>query len=192
MQNFPDTVLSQYSDSPTLCQIVADINAWIDPSYDLDQFFNLLWNPDTAEGYGLDRIGRVVGIGRVLTVASGVYLGFSGVSGASGDSFNAGIFYSGQPTTGNFSLTDEAYRKLIFAKAAANITNGSIPAINYILMNVLFPNRGNAYVKDNLNMTLTYTFDFALYPFEVSIVTATAVLPTPCGVRPAITYPGLL
>ena len=174
-----------------MCQMIANLNAAIDPDYDLEQFYTLCWSLDTAVGYGLDAWGRRVGIGRVLTIETGEFFGFTGPTGHSGDSFDAGIFYSGHPATSNFALTDETYRFLILAKAAANITNGSVPAINQILLS-LFPDRGNCYVQDNQNMTMTYVFEFPLYPFEVAIVVQSGVLPTPTGVLPSISYPGLL
>lgn len=197
MNNFPGTIISQYSDSPTLCQMIANFNACVDPWYNLENFYTQVWDIQSASGYGLDRIGRVIGVGRVLQVAlPNPFLGFTGVVAsvqqASGDSFNTGIYYSGQKLTGNFSMTDEAYRKTILAKAAANITNGSTQSINYILMNILFPNRGTCYVKDNTDMTMVYTFDFPLYSYEVSIIANSGVMPTPCGVFATISYPGLI
>jgi hypothetical protein len=162
----------------------------------LQQFYDEIWNLDTCIGVGLDSWGRKVGIGRTLHVASGVYLGFTGVVssvvGTSGDSYNVGIFYSGQPTTSNFSLADHAYRQLIFAKAAANITNGSIPAQNYILMNILFPNRGNAWVLNYGNMVMVYNFTFPLYKYEVSIIALSGVMPVPAGVAASMIYPGTI
>ena len=199
MNNFPDTILSQYSDSPTLCSIIASFNAAVDPQYMLQQFYDEIWNLDTCIGVGLDSWGRKVGIGRTLNVAQGEFFGFTGLTGitvgtqeTSGNSFNVGIFYSGSPTTSNYTLADHAYRQLIFAKAAANITNGSIPAQNFILMNILFPNRGNAYVVNNQNMTMAYNFTFLLYKFEVSIIASSGVMPVPAGVAATLTYPGTI
>jgi hypothetical protein len=77
---------------------------------------------------------------------------------------------------------------LILAKAASNLTNGSIPAFNSILMN-LFPNRGNIYVVDNQNMTMVVVSSFHLLPFEVAIIVTSGVLPVPCGVLMTLTYP---
>ena len=191
MREVDKTVISQYSSSPVLCQLIDNLNAAISPDYDLEQFYDLLWNFNTAVGYGLDAWGRRVGIGRVLTIGSGEFFGFTGPSGHSGDSFNAGIFYSGEPITSNFALTDESYRQLILAKAAANITNGSVPAMNQMLLN-LFPDRGNCYVQDNQNMTMEFVFEFPLYPFEVSIIVESGVFPVPTGVLATIVYPGLI
>jgi hypothetical protein len=196
MLNFPDTVLSQYSDSPALCSIIASFNAAVDPQYMLQQFYDQIWNLDTCIGVGLDSWGRKVGIGRTLSINTGEFFGFTGVvnsvQGTSGDSFNVGIFYSGTPTTTNFTLVDHSYRQLILAKAAANITNGSIPAQNYILMNILFPDRGNAYVVNSGNMTMVYHFTFPLYLFEVAIIANSGVMPVPAGVSATLTYPGTI
>jgi hypothetical protein len=189
VKNVDQTIISQYATSPAMRALIASIDDWIDPSADLDNFYVLIWNIDTAVGAGLDIWGRIVGIGRVLTVATGVYLGETGSGGASGDSFNVGIFYSGQPTTTNYTLTDEAYRRTILAKAAANITNGSVQAINHILMNILFSGRGNCYVIDNEDMTMVYHFDFHLLPYEDTIVRISGVLPTPVGVSASVVYP---
>src|SRR6266446_8680457 len=136
MRDFDKTIISQYSNSSILTQLITNLNTYIDPSADLEAFYTLIWNVDTAVGYGLDVWGRIVGINRVLQIASGSYFGWYEAQDRTG--FNQSPFYNGQITTAAFSLTDEAFRRLIFAKAAANITDCSIPAINQILMN-LFP-----------------------------------------------------
>jgi hypothetical protein len=188
MLAFQKTIISQFSDSPVLCQWIANLNTVLDPTFNLNNFFNQLWLIDSAVGYGLDMLGRRVGVSRVITITTGDFLGFTGLTGASGDSFNAGIWFSGGTISENFSLTDDSFRQLILAKAAANITNGSIPAINQILL-TLFPGRGNAYVIDNQDMTMSYVFEFALQPFELAIVLNGNVLPTPACVSATIIAP---
>lgn len=175
------TIISQYSSAPTLVSLIHSFNDWIDPRVNIDAFYDLIWNVDTAQGVGLDIWGRIVGVGRVLNVAVGKYLGFEEATNVSADPFNQSPFWSGGPTTTNYPLSDAAFRLLIFAKAMANITDGSIPSINHILL-TLFPGRGNCYVTDGRDMTMTYTFDFALEPFEVAIVQGSGVLPKPVGV----------
>jgi hypothetical protein len=129
--------------------------------------------------------GVFVGVGRVLNVATGTYFGFTGPSGASGDPYNQSPFYSGAPTTSNYALSDDGFRTLIYAKAAANITDGSVASINQILL-TLFPGRGNCYVVDNLDMTMIYHFEFILTPVEAAIVSQSGVLPKPAGVSATI------
>jgi hypothetical protein len=179
------TIISQYANSPTIVSLISSFSNWLDPTANLEEFYDLIWNVDTAQGYGLDVWGRIVGVGRVLNVATGSYFGFTGPSGASGDPYNQSPFYSGQSTTSNFALSDDGFRTLIYAKAAANITDGSIPSINQILL-TLFPGRGNCYVVDNEDMTMIYHFNFILTPVEAAIVSQSGVIPRPCGVAATI------
>jgi hypothetical protein len=183
MQDVDRTIISQYATSPTIVTLIESWNEVIDPSVDLDAFYNMIWDLDTAQGYGLDVWGRIVGVGRVLQVASGTYFGFAEAGDTVVQSpFNSGgPFYSGGATTGNFSLVDDGFRVLIIAKALANITNGSIPALNQILL-TLFPGRGNCYVVDNNDMSMIYNFNFVLTPVEAAIVENSGVLPKPVGV----------
>lgn len=204
------TIIAQYANSPILTQLIENLDAYLDQTANLDSFFDLIFNVATAQGYGLDVWGRIVGVSRVLHVQTGGdSLGFSEASPGAAP-FGQGSFYSGASLTSNYALADDPYRLLIYAKAAANITNGSIPAINRILMG-LFPNRGNCYVTDgsppvdafgfeearNLGgfgqspfysgaplptMVMTYTFNFALTPVELAIVQQSGALPKPTGV----------
>lgn len=176
--DFWKTVISQYANSSTLTRLIANMDDYIDPTQNLDAFFDLVWNVDTAQGWGLDVWGRIVDVSRTLSVPGD--LNFFGFEGA-GQPFNQAPFYPGGQISTNFDLTDTAYRTLIFAKALANISDGSIPSINQILLN-LFPGRGNCYVIDGLDMTMTYRFEFALSPVELAIVAQSGALPKSTGV----------
>lgn len=180
------TVISQYANSPVLIKLIDNFFQYIDQTANIDAFFDLIFNVDTAQGYGLDVWGRIVGVTRTLQVSAVTYFGFS-EQGITVAGFNQAPFYSGSTLTNNFQLTDDAFRILIFAKALSNISNGSIPSINQILLN-LFPNRGNCYVTDNQDMTLTYTFNFVLTAVEVAILTESGVLPKPVGVAASIAH----
>jgi hypothetical protein len=217
MRDFERTILSQYSSAAKLCALITTFNDYIDPDANLEAFYNLIWNVDTAQGYGLDVWGRIVGVERTLTVTES---GFFGFEQGNWKGWNQAPFYSGTLVTDNFVLTDQAFRALILAKAAANITDSSIPAINKIMM-TLFPGRGNAYVRESqqtryitsfgfqqqgssvrgwnqapfnqsigsypFGMQMTYVFEFALEPFEIAIVTS-GVLPKPTGVHADFSY----
>lgn len=185
MLDIGTTIISQYAASPTLRQLIFSLQDYFDQTANFDAFYNLIWNVDTAQGYGLDVWGRIVGVGRVLPVDFNKYFGFDEATTASADPFNQSPFWNGVPFTGNYALPDAGYRLLIMAKAAANITDCSSPAINRILLN-LFPGRGNCYVTDGLDMTMTYTFAFPLNPVEVSIVENSGVLPRPAGVSATV------
>ena len=188
MENWQATLLSQYANSPTIVQLLQNMDTYIDPTNNINAFFSMIWNIDTAVGYGLDCWGRIVGVGRVLKVPTVDFFGFEGPAGASGVPWNQGIFYSGRgPITENYALLDEPYRALILAKALANICNATIPAINQIMINLFgadgpLPVPGNCYVTDGEDMTMTYTFGGALDPVQTAIVYESGVLPKPAGV----------
>lgn len=182
--SFWNTVISQYANSPILTQLISNMFQYIDQTQNIDQFFDLIFNLDTAIGYGLDLWGRILGVSRVLTVLSSVDFGFQ-QQVPTVDTWNVAPFFSGTLINNNFSLSDDSYRILLFAKALTNITNGTISSLNQILIN-LFPGRGNAYVTDLGSMQMTYTFTFLLSPVETAIVTASGVLPKPVGVSSTI------
>lgn len=186
------TVISQYANSPILLQLIANVSDYIDPTANFDQFFALVFNVDTAQGYGLDVWGRIVGVSRVLRLpAPGNYFDFTASAPASPvpntdrHSFNESIFYGGGSLTSNFSLTDAAFRKLILAKALANICDGSVPGINQILIN-LFGIYGNCYVIDGGDMTLIYRFATTLSAVDYAIISQSGVLPRPASVSTTI------
>ena len=181
MQAVEQTIYSQFANSPSLVTLIDAANQAIDPAQDIDSFYDLVFNVATAQGYGLDVWGRIVGVTRILTVTSGKFFGFDEASNVSADPFGQSPFYSGIAATSNYALSDDAFRTLIYAKALANITSGSVIGINAILM-TLFAGRGNAWVTDPGNMTITYTFDFQLTAVEAAIVGQSGVLPRPSGV----------
>lgn len=176
---WPNTLYSQYANSPVLTQWLDFFSQWIDANESVDSWYDNIWNIETAVGYGLDVWGRILGISRVLSVQEVQYLSFSN-SGGNETPTAWYTLYSGESLNSNFSLTDTAYRQLLLAKAASNIWDGSIPGLNAILR-MLFPGQV-AYVTDGQNMTMTYTFAFQLTPVQASIVMNTNVLPRPCGV----------
>lgn len=182
------TIISQYSNSPVLDALILAFNAAMDQTENIDNFYDLIWNIATAKGYGLDVWGRIVGASRTLEFPGDSNLFGFNEAGSSWTGFGQGGFYSGNGTTANFVLSDADFRTLIYAKAAGNISDGSIPALNNILM-TLFGSRGPCYVADHQNMTMTYTFTFALTPVELAIVQLSGVLPNPAGVAINIVQP---
>lgn len=179
-----DTIISQYANSPILTKLITNFFEYVDPTVNFDAFFDLIWNVDTAQGYGLDVWGRIVGVSRTLTIPPDIFFGFEEAS-PTVDAFNSAAFFTGTSVTNNYQLADDAYRVLIFAKALTNISDGSIPSINQILLN-LFPGRGNCYVTDGNDMTMTYTFEFTLTAVEQAILVQSGALPKPVGVAATI------
>ena len=180
-----DTILSQFANSPVLTTLIGNMDAYLDQTENLDAFYDLIFNVATAQGYGLDIWGKIVNVSRILDVpGTAAYFGVE-EAGIGANPFNTQPFYSGSQLTTNFILSDSAYRVLIYAKALANICDGSIPSINQILLR-LFPNRGNCFVTDGLDMTMAYTFQFTLTPVELAIVAQSGALPKPTGVSATV------
>jgi len=161
--------------------MIDSFNESVDPKSLIDDFYNTVWNIDTAKGYGLDIWGRIVVINRVLKlVKPKTYFWFDEATPSSNSWGRAPWYQDVNRETTNYTLSDNAYRLLILAKAMANISDGSIYTYNRMLM-ALFPGRGNAYVVDNFDMTITIVFTFGLLEYERSIVEQSGVFPAPCG-----------
>jgi hypothetical protein len=183
MIDFEKTIISQYGNSPTILQLVQNMNAYLDPRADFDAFFDYVWNVDTAQGFGLDIWGRIVNIRRELQIPNApVYFGFKDALPGSYP-FDEAPFYDGTPpATQTYKLADDAYRKLILTKALANIASSNAPSLNQLLQN-MFADRGRCYVNDLGGMQFRYTFEFDLTLQEYAIVTQSGVLPRPAGVN---------
>ncbi len=103
MENISQPEISQYGTSPTILSLIGSMNAAIDPSADIDNFLIWIWQVSTAQGFGLDIWGRIVGVGRTVLT---------------------------DPVT---VLTDSQYLSLILLKALSNISIATSPAINVLL-----------------------------------------------------------
>jgi hypothetical protein len=171
--------MRQYSASPVIQKLVTDRASYF-PNDWQDQFYNVVWNVDTAQDFGLDVWGRIVVIGRNIQVPVSDYFGFSGTPQTWG-AFGEESFFTGPAATSTFTLADPAYRVLILAKALSNIARVDARSLNKVLQQ-LFPGRGRAWANDLGSMTMSVTFEFALEPWEFAVLTNGGVFPRPAGV----------
>lgn len=182
MINVEQTIISQYGNSATITQLIRNMNGYLDPRADFDTFYDFVWNVETAQGFGLDIWGRIVNIKRELLIPETPnYFGFSDALPGSHPFDEQPFFDGSEPATRTYRLSDDAYRQLILVKALANISATNAPSINQLLQN-LFAGRGRCYVNDTGNMTLRYTFEFLLTPYEFAIMTQADASPHPAGV----------
>ena len=178
MIDVEQTIISQYGNSATITQLVRNMNGYVDPRADFDAFFDFVWNVETARGFGLDIWGRIVDISRQLKIEHVDWFGYQeGLLFPFGEA----PFFTNLGSTSTFTLADDAYRKLILTKALSNIASTTAPALNQILQN-MFAGRGRCYVNDLGLMRMRYTFEFALEPYELAIMTQSRALPRPAGV----------
>jgi hypothetical protein len=157
MINVEQTIISQYGNSATISQLIYNMNENIDPRADIDNFYDVVWNVDTAVGFGLDIWGRIVG----LPTGRNIYT---------------------NPVT---VLNDDQFRTIILLKALSNISITTSPTFNQLLRN-LFPGRGRCYVSDQGSMQMRYTFEFPLEPFEIQIMAQPEIFLRPAGVQVGI------
>jgi hypothetical protein len=187
MESPEDTILAQYAGSPKLRGIIETFNETVDTGKFLDDFYDVLWNIETADTYGLDVWGKIVVVSRLLTVTpSEKFFGYDEATNTTPviddpQPFDQAPFYTGEQQTSTVSLTNDAYRKLIMLKAMANITDCTIPNMNKMLM-YMFGSSGKAYVRNDGGMVMTYVFEFQLSTVELAIVQSSGALPSPAGV----------
>lgn len=163
MINVESTIISQYGESSSITQLVRGIDNYLDPRADIENFYNLVWNIDTAETWGLDVWGKIVDMPRYVDIHPTVPV----PPGTEG---------------GSFYIPDEDYRGYILLKAAANISNCSSPSINRLITNK-FKNVGTAYVADTGAMTMLFIFYFPLSYWEESLFLSGKIFPKTTGVK---------
>lgn len=181
-----NTILTQYSASTKLLNIINTFNQAVSLDDFTDEFIKRVWDLTTNETYGLDIWGKIVGISRYVTAPiDSDSFGYAEADDGAPDyplPFNDSPFYAGVQETTSVRLGDDAYRTLILCKAFSNISVATIPEINKFLR-MLFSGRGRAYCVNYRDMTIGITFEFALAPYEVSILTNYEVVPVPSGVQ---------
>jgi hypothetical protein len=187
--SFEQTVISQYANSPTILQLVKNMDTYINQKTNFANFFNYVWNVLSAKGFGLDIWGKIVGVSRLLTIpATVVNFGFEDDAVPYDYApFNQAPFYTGAPATQTYALPDSEYLPLILAKALANISAMTAPALNQLLQNLF--GVGSAYVLDRGNMQMSLVFNFTLTPIQYAIVTQSGAIPHPAAVQVSIGQP---
>jgi hypothetical protein len=184
VENVEQTIISQYPNSPTLAQLVQNVNEYIDPRANFQAFYDYVWNVNTAVGFGLDIWGRIVGVSRLLKIPGNLTtFGFANDDvPPDWQPFNQGTFNNGANSSQSYLLPDDVYRTLILTKALANIVATTAASLNQLLRN-LFPGRGRCYVIDMGNMAMQFVFEFQITQAEYAILTESGALPHPAGVR---------
>ena len=176
MRNLKDTVISQYAHSPVMLSLIQSWNDAIDPAADLQAFYDTVWNVETAQGWGLDVWGRIVGISRNIDMQpEDEYVGFT----QGFTPFAGGTWAGDGDTRRTFRLHDDMYRRVIMFKAMSNIIYAAAPHINRLLR-AMFAGRGRAYFVKRGTMAARYVFEFYLHPIERHLVRE--MLPRPSGV----------
>lgn len=171
------TIISQYANSPRILSLIENFNQYLDPRTDFDEFYSRVWNIDTAQGFGLDIWGRIIGVDRLLEIKDPG--GTFGFDGSGREPFGQGTF-GDHTANASYLLGDDAYRTLLLLKAFINISACDIFTLNRILLN-LFDNR-RCYVLDLGGMSIRYVFEFNLTYYEQALLAKEGLMPRPAGV----------
>lgn len=173
--------MKQYAASPIIQKLIEDRRGYFGTNWQ-DQAYSIVWNVDTAQGFGLDIWGRIVVVGRQLQIPQTEYFGFNTGDPQSWAPFGDESFYSGDGDTNSFTLADPAYRVLILAKALSNISATDSQSLNSVLQQ-LFPGRGRAWVNDLGSMAMRFVFEFPLADWEKAVLVNGNAIPRPAGVQ---------
>lgn len=193
MKNLGLTIISQYANSPLMLALLGSINAAVSPYEDFELVYNSILNINTAVGYGLDVLGRIEGITRLITIpANTSFVGWKEAN--SWQPWGQAPFWDGN--TGELTvatvvaLSDSVFRNVVLAKALANVSNCSALSINKILQ-VLFGASSTqyAYIQDLGNMTMVIKFLASISLINQYIITQKAIIPKPAGVQASIWTP---
>ena len=188
--NYPDAisdidalapVQSQYAASPRILGLLVRKAALLDPGKDILLWYDGIFNPRTAEGVGLDIWGRIVGIGRMLWMANTQFFGFAYQNL---ENFDQAPFWNDGLAQGQYPLSDDAYRFLVFYKAAANIGRGDMQSVNRLLSSLFEPahDSGTCCVLEIGPMEIRAIFNWYLTPYEEAVLLQYGLLNRPAGV----------
>ena len=171
-----ETIQSQYATSPNIREIIRRFVHHIDPNPDIELFYKEIFNLDTARGIGLDIWGAIVDIPRFILINPG---SFFGLFGSLLYPFNQEPFFNTGDTE-FYKLEDEPYRRLIYYKAMANISDSTIPSLNNLLRFLYEDN--SVYVLEIGAMQIRVVFERLINPYEYSIFNNYALLAKGAGV----------
>lgn len=187
------TVMKQFSNSETLLQLLDSFDQWVDLTKFTADFLAYVWNLETAQGFGLDILGRILGRSRYIQVAQtpddNFGFNINATPGTQWKPWNQAPFFGGQAAgTVAFALDDTYYRKLLQVKAAANIASSDCGSINKLMM-AMFGDRGKCYVGYDIDhpMNIGYHFEFTPTPVEQSIIES-GLFPQPAGTNGYFIY----
>ena len=135
-------IQSQYAASVRITELLQSCKDHILPDTDIALFYDKMFNIQTAEGYGLDVWGEIIGISRYIQ--------------------------SYADPTATLTLDDENYRRLLFVKAAANIMDSTLYSMNYILKK-LYPDL-TCYVQLATSWRTDGDYTYNETPMEINFV----------------------
>lgn len=152
-------IQSQYSSSKSMLAIMAGLQKQLSVNGDIDVFYTKVYDIYTAEGWGLDNWGRIVGISRTI------------------DDTETGT---------SITLDDDYYRLLLLYKCLANISAADAQSLNNLLAQLIatgiagIPSAG--YVLEVDTMVIRWVFEDFLNSLQRAVFRAAGQLARGAGV----------
>lgn len=161
--NLTQHILWQYDNAAVLKALIEAKKTWYYNNLQdfWQQIVNKFLNIATADDWGLNLWGKILQVKRLYNINGS-----------------------------QISLSKELYRRLIKGKFKLLFSDGSIPEIhkycNDIFKDYIKDGSFAVYVKDNNDMSLTYTINFEPTTEELALLYDRSFLPTPAGVKASI------
>ncbi len=174
-------ILWQYNDAERLQGILQLKQDWYDKNQ--SEFWESwrvnVFDLNTADAFGLTVWSIILNLPIIVIVGETPTTKPTWGFGDYNKNFNNGNFSRSQG--GAVSLTIEQARTVLKLRYYQVTSRGTVTEINQFLKNV-FKEYGRAYVRDNLNMTITYVFNFQPSSQLKFVIEKYDVLPRPAGV----------
>lgn len=179
--NILRALLWQYNNAPRLEALLTQKQAW----YDEEQTeFWSNWVVDvfdlrTANAFGMKVWAIILGLPLVVSVGPSETTAPAWGFGALRQNFGRGNF--GRSGSGTISLTLEQQRLVLRLRYFQLVGRCNVPEINKFMIAV-FGDQGLVSVTDNLDMTMSYTFGFAIDSQLAFVLRNFDLLPRPSTV----------
>jgi hypothetical protein len=196
ISDYTDLIITQYFNKPKAsAEIALQAGTW-ETVFDFLKSFQVEFDIDNATGDRLDKIGKIVGISRIVPfVIDKIRFGFDGDDSARGfaDVFNPAVasapfFDISESEFTSQQLDDFDYRIFIQAKISSNSASAFMVSDDRTsiqdVVNLAFD--GQAFVVDNLNMSLTIFVSNSVDTERILLIDGLGLLPKPQGVRYSI------
>lgn len=193
VDDYKNLLIKQYWDKPkAAAEIELKSSTW-QRVFELLKSFPYEFDVDHATGDRLDKIGKIVGIKRIVPfVIEKVRFGFDGDDTALGfaDAFDASVpsavfFDAFEAVYTSQVLDDEDFRLFIKAKISSNIASAYMVSDDRVSIQDAIQSafNGQAFAKDNLDMSLFLYVSTAIDETRLRIINNLDLLPKPQGVR---------
>ena len=180
-------IQSQYAASEKILALAAGFQERICPEMDVELFYRKMFDIYTAEGFGLDNWGVILGMGRTIEGPyQGPCFGFDWSGLQPFDQYPFIPDSGAPPAVTMISLEDELYRLLLLYKALANISASDAATQNKLLSVLTASGIGNlpraAYVLEVDTMVIRWVFEDSMTTLPLAVFKAAGTLARGAGV----------